>query len=301
VVQAGGDLDRLLPVIEPVLSGSTADVLRCLDALSNSSQRVVVEINPSKQDFAADPAPAKTLRKTLEPAFAEDHCVIPGMRISSTTTQKSVESFFKVYPDRPLALVLTSPSLSDGDLKAVVIRAEVEYVFVLDGRITSKQLAVIPSNKFIETRDNFNRMARNSDYGGAELFTDRHKQIGSSLAGVGDYTIVGRELMIGGGQPDTVAIHATYKNSKTGDIWVEHFRSTDRDRNEGSVATKFIQAATALVGQVRRRRVEFGDDEALRCYEAHVRNGHNPGLGKNKELQLRHHIRVMLDVIGGSL
>ncbi|MCY1282686.1 hypothetical protein D9M68_500030 [compost metagenome] len=105
---------------------------------------------------------------------------------------------------------------------------------------------------------------------------------------------------MGGGKPGAVAIHATYKN-KNSDIWVEHFISDETDRDIGDASSKFREAVVKLVSSVNKRPREFGNNSALDAYRDHVANGTFPGLPKNKELQIYHHICLMLGAIERTL
>lgn len=151
---------------------------------------------------------------------------------------------------------------------------------------------MIPPARLVDTRDHFNRLPRNSDYKGRQFFTDRHSTNKSTT--LGDYTVLGRTLEIGGGRPGAVVIHASYKHPTTGDIWLEHFVSDQTDRDVGTPEGKFLQTARKLVRAVKQRPAEFGSDQALDLYANHVAKNTFPGLGKNKQYQLMHHMHLML-------
>jgi hypothetical protein len=83
-----------------------------------------------------------------------------------------------------------------------------------------------------------------------------------------------------------------FKQSATGQIWVEHFVSDDVDRDVGSVGEKFQQAASKLVRAAARRRTEFGENGALSAYASDVQANYFPGLGESKRRQIHHHIAL---------
>jgi hypothetical protein len=165
--------------------------------------------------------------------------------------------------------------------------------------MTAGQRALLPTTKRVSIRDYFNKLDRNSDYDGAELFTDRHRTFKASWAGFGDYAAIGSSFSATGGPPAAVAIHAIYKELKSGDVWIEHFVSDDIARNVGSVQGKFVQAAKKLTAAAKARPKQFGQNFALDEYAAHATSAHFPGLPKNKELQISHHLCLMLDVLSG--
>lgn len=113
--------------------------------------------------------------------------------------------------------------------------------------------------------------------------------------------MIGSTFRLGGGQPSSVVIHATYKHRTTGHIWVEHFVSDDIEREVGTVEEKFHQAAAKLVAAATRRPAEFGSNDALDAYAEHVRSHHYPGLGGNKRHQIHHHIALNHQILVGEL
>ncbi|MDY7046793.1 sce7725 family protein, partial [Virgibacillus sp. M23] len=190
----------------------------------------------------------------------------PSYLISAHTKKANLDNFFKLYSDRNVALIYNSAHFADADIKSVAANGKIVYHVVLNEKVTAAQLALLPKEKLVDVRDSFNKMQRNADYDGVEFFTDRHKLVGRRICAVGDYTITGRSLDIGGGKPGAVAIHVSYKDKVTADIWMEHFVSDDKDRDVGDVSTKFLQAARKLVTQVDLRPKEFGSDFALLAY-----------------------------------
>jgi hypothetical protein len=302
VLKEGGNLSGLLPVIEPVLT-NTGDILRCMKAFDEANHPLIVLTNPDRHEFknGASGQQVKAFHKDCGKAFAEMDGMIPAYRVDATASIAGVDAFLNVYKARSVALVYESPSLADKDLSRLAKDGQIAYHVVLAGRITALQLRQFPSRKLIDTRDGFNKLARNADYAGKEIFTDRHRLVGKTLAAIGDHTVIGRALELGGGKPGAIALHLTYKNDQSGAIWIEHFVSDETDREVGDAASKFLEAAEKCVHASTRRRAEFGRNFALNEYASHVHSHTFPGLGKNKEHQIHHHIRLMLDVIHGDL
>jgi len=302
VLKEGGDLKGLLPVIEPVLT-NTGDLLRCMKAFDDAHRPLVILTNPDKHEFKGGTGnqQVKAFHKDCGKAFAEMSNMIPAYLVHATTSIAEVDAFLKTYKGRSVALVYEGPSLADKDLSRLANDEQIAYHVVLAGRMTAAQLRQFPTHKLVDTRDGFTKLARNADYSGKEFFTDRHKLVGKTLAAIGDHTVIGRALEIGGGKPGAIAIHLTYKNDQSGAIWIEHFVSDETDRDVGDAASKFLEAAKKCVHASTRRRTEFGRNVALDEYAAHVRGSTFPGLGKNKEHQIHHHIRLMLSVVNGSL
>lgn len=292
-------LDRLVPVIEPV-NQDVAPLARCFEACSAVNQPVVVILNPDKHQLDGNNA-ADAWRKNIIPLLEKHPFVLPAYRCHSATKQSNLDGFFKLFPERETAILYFNTSLSDEAVKAVASRDNVRFHIVLNGKISSAQRSLLPKRKYVEINDDFNKLSRNADYGEPEFFTDRHKTFSSSGIGFGDYAAIGAAFQAKGSTPAAVAIHAIYKHSDTGDIWVEHFVSEDKDRMIGDVASKFLQAAQKLVIAAKKRPIEFGKNFALSRYESHVEESSYPGLPKNKEMQIAHHVCLVLDILDGSI
>jgi hypothetical protein len=303
VLREGGDLSGLIPVLEPVFNDSSG-LLRCMAAFDKAAQPIVVLTNPYKHEFKgvrATSASAKTFHAELSKVLKSQPSAIPAYRVDTTTTYQDTGAFLKAHPSSPVALIYESPSLRDSEVDRLAKDPHVAYHIVLGSRIAESQLRLLPKAKLVETIDGFNRLARNADYSGKEIFSDRHKSIGRSIAAVGDYAVIGSSLELGGGKPGAVAIHLTYKQPQSSAIWIEHFVSDETDRDVGNAESKFLDAAAKSVRAAKGRRAEFGRNFALDEYARHVSAKTFPGLPKNKEHQIHHHIRLMLDITQGKL
>jgi hypothetical protein len=291
-------LEALVPVIEPVKRKSS-DLARCIKEFGKAGQTLAVILNPDKHELKAKDEAKAWLNEVLK-VVDENDSILPTFRCISTTTVAHVSSFLNRFEDRDVALAYSSPALTDAELKTLTANANVRFHIVLNGKMTAAQQKLLPSARRVDIRDYFNKLDRNSDYDGAELFTDRYKTLKPSWAGFGDYAAIGSSFTPGGGQPAAVAIHAVYKHKST-DVWIEHFVSDDTDKDVGSTEDKFLQAARKLVKAAKARPKEFGSNFALDEYASHVAASHFPGLGTNKVLQLEHHICLMLDLLAGTL
>lgn len=292
-------LSALVPVIEPV-NAATGDIVRFLQAFGEASQPAVVVVNPDKHQLSTLEA-AKSWRAAVHPVFKAHPCLIPGYRVHAGSTKSKVDAFFKLYAGSKSALVFSSSGLSDAETATIVSRSDVKYNIILNGKMTAAQVALVPKAKRVDIRDEFNKLDRNADYGPPELFTDRHKTFTGTGIGFGDYASVGAGFRSGGTTPHAVAIHATYRRPSNKDIWIEHFVSDDKDKDASDVATKYLQAAAKLVSAARRRPAEFGSNFALSKYAAHTKAATYRGLPKSKELQISHHLCLMLDVLSGKV
>ncbi|WNL45793.1 sce7725 family protein [Dyella sp. BiH032] len=297
LLSEGKDLSKLLPIIEPVVT-KTSGIVRCIDLFAQKSRPIIIVVNPDKHEFKVDPRGEKLGKFTSDCTnLFSSAKAIPAYKVSSSTSRNDIDAFLRLYKSSGPCLIYESPSLSDSYLGRLASDEDIRYHILINNRISSGQAAILPSKKLIDVRDYFNKQDRNADYGAPEFFTSHHNNIGQDFASYGDFTIIGDALEIGGGKPAAVAIHLTYKRRGRSELWVEHFVSDDIDRNTGTAASKFLEAVDKGVAEFTRRRPEFGNDFALSEYERHQRNRSFPQLGKNKELQIHHHIRLVLDAI----
>lgn len=288
----------VVPVIEPVITKPDG-VLRCLEALGKDEHQVVVVMNPFQGEFKGVSSVA--WRNEIDPVLAKYPSLLPGYLCRQGVTAANVQAFMKRYGTRDMAFLYLNSSLTDAEMKAHVTAANIKYHISLQGKMTAAQRKMLPKPKTVHILDNFNKQARNADYSGIEHFTDSHKDFGKAGIGFGDYTVIGSEIILGGGKPGAVAIHATYKNASNNDIWVEHFVSDETDIRVGTAESKYLEAVAKLADEHPSREHEFGINPALDAYLADNRIGHFPGLGKNKERQIHHHIALMHDVLTEEL
>lgn len=286
------------PLIEPV-KRNTSDLGSFATAFGKAGSRALIIINPVLHELASKEA-GEAFRKETQKLFEEFPSLVPTYRIKSSTTRTHCSNFLKLYKAESLALLYSGPGLTDADMQSLGSEARVGFHVVVNDKITASQLAQIPKSKRVFVRDNFNKLTRNADYGKPELFSDAHKTFPASGLGFGDFTVVGSVFTDSGSTPAAVASHAAFKHPKTGDVWLEHFVSDDTERDVGDVGLKFLQASRKLVNAAKKRPSEFGWNPGLQAFSDHVAASTYPGLPKNKEHQIVHHVWRHLDLISGA-
>lgn len=296
LVNANPQPVAVTPVLEPV-SGKTGDLVRCAEALGKVGRAAVLIVNPHQGDFRT--GSSADLRKTFEKLFASHASLIPGYLCGTHSKASNVHAFLKTFPKNDKALLYSGPSLSATDLSALGADSRARYHLVVRG-LSQAQVALLPKARVALIADYFNKQPRNADYSGQEFFTDAHRTT-AGHAGYGDYTVVGSIFEPKGGPAAAVAIHLTYKEPNSGDIWIEHFVSDDVDRQVGDVASKYLQAARHATRATRSRPLEFGQNEAITAVASDARTGHFPGLGKSKERQILHHMLLTNAVLTGTI
>lgn len=292
-------LDRLVPVIEPAVA-NTAAVKKAIEEYGKKGRRLAVVLNPDKHELG-HAAAGNAWRKDVVPVIRAHPSILPAYRCTPGVSKVQVDAFATQFPDRDLLLAYSSSSLSDVEVTALAGVANIRYHVVLNGKMSAHQQALLPNTKRVDLQDRFNKLGRNADYGSPEFFTDRSNTfVPDGWVGFGDYCGIGSDLVIGGGPAAAVAIHAVFKHP-SGDVWIEHFVSDDTDIAVGDTAGKFLQAARKLVKAAKARSGEFGKNYALDEFEQHVKASHFPNLGKSKQLQISHHMCLMLDVLSSTV
>lgn len=288
--------DVLLPIIEPV-NRDGSRLIRTLNEFGEAGDNLIVVTNPHQHEFHAGVGDAWI--GPVDGAIVAHPSLIPGLLCTHLTTAQEVRTFLAHYRDRDVALLYMNARFTDAAVQQLAAQPHIRFHVNLQERMSAAQRAFLPRNKVVDVRDDFQLKARNSDYEGIEFFTDRHLNFQNTAVGFGDYTILGATFQAGGGQPAAVAIHATFKDR--GAVWVEHFVSDDIERDVGTVGQKFLQAAGKLVVRANEAPRSFGRDQVLRDYQADVAGQHFPGLPKNKERQIYHHLALMHQVLTGAL
>ncbi|MFC0130960.1 hypothetical protein CR105_05250 [Massilia eurypsychrophila] len=284
----------VVPIVEPIVQKPSGFV-KCMETLGKNGQQMIVVINPCQGELQG--GAGSEWMKQVDAAIAAYPTVIPGFQCRPGVAMGHIQAFLTRYGDRNIALLYANSGLNDADMQILSSAPNVKFHVVLQGKITGAQLGALPTSKIVHIVDQFNKKIRNADYAGREHFTDSHKTFSQFGTGFGDYTITGSEVQLGGGPPGAVAIHVTYKNSSNGDIWIEHFVSDEVDVLAGSPESKFLEAVAKLAAEHSGREQEFGKNKALAAYFDDHLIGHFPGLGKNKERQILHHIARMNDLL----
>lgn len=293
------DRGEWLPLIEALMA-NPADLRRCITRCAEADQPVAIVINPEKHQLKTAEVQAAWWQQ-INPAIAEVASVIPTLVCRTDDARQAVAEFLAQFPERPVAVVYPGKRLSAADVQWLARQRQIRWHIVASDKVAQARWQQFPIDKLILLQDCFVKQERNADYAGQEFFTDNHHRVPDAAAGVGDYLCVGSQFKDGGATPHAVAIHAAYVEPEDKDVWVEHFVSTDITKEKGDVASKFVDAARKLTHAVHARPAEFGQNAALRAFASLAQQRKYRGLGINKQLQMVHHMCLMMDVIEGRL
>lgn len=286
----------LLPVLEPVNSNAN-DLVRCLTQWNDD---VVLILNPYQNNFSGGHNVAQ-FNQSLSSLVSSKNNIIVGCLVRPGINTQALINWISSNSNKRIALIYENPTLTDQDIQLLGRDTRVSYHIILDNSLPQHQYTYVPSNKMILIVDNFRKLARNADYNGPEFFSNQHHYVGRNYLGYGDYTITGKVLDLGGGQPSAVASHLIFKEFSDNSIWIRHFVSSNTQRGGADIATMFLDVADQIRAFVPAHLNQFGSDIGLNNYYRCSQIRHSPGLAKNKQYQITHHISFMLDIINGRI
>lgn len=282
----------LLPVLEPVNSNPN-DLIRCLTQWNDD---IVLILNPYQNDFSGGNNVTQ-FNQGLSSLVSSKNNIIVGCLVGSGINSQALTNWISSISNKRIALIYQNPTLTDQEIQLLGRDTRVNYHIILDNSLPQHQYTHVPSSKMILINDNFRKLARNADYNGPEFFSNQHHYVGRNYFGYGDYTITGKVLDLGGGQPSAVASHLIFKELSDNSIWIRHFVSSNTQRGGADIATMFLDVADQITAFVPAHLNQFGNNIGLNNYYNCNRTRHSPGLAKNKQYQITHHISFMLDIL----
>lgn len=293
---AGVATQQSLPILEPVNS-NPRDLITCLNIWNSD---IVVIVNPYQNHYSNHNNTVQ-LNQDLQPVITAKNNIIIGVLVQPGSSYSSVNQILNNYNGKRIALIYDNASLSDGDFNALASNGAIDYHIIINNSVPHHQYSMLPRNKIIIVNDSFRKLTKNADYNGSELFSSLHQHLNQSYIGYGDFTITGRAFDTNGGPASAVASHLIYKNNNDNNIWIQHFVSSNTQRGGAPVATMFLDVSNQIIQTVSQLRVNYGNNIGLDNYNYCCKNNHYPGLTKNKQYQITHHISLMLDVITGRI
>jgi len=285
---------KIFPIIEPLKKGlkSIETALIALRVLGVEMQLIV---NPEHGDLKGN---GNFILDFIDALRADGFDnVIPTYRISSERDFVFFQSTAQArgYVSSGYSLIHINQISSAAALKvfvnATAIRfniIQVNHVIALKRGFTNGYLSLLS--------DPFNKQKRNVDYERVEdeFFSSDHQYyIQENFAAFSDYLTIGAEYVEGGMLPYAVAIHLTYVEHNSGDIWIKHFIS-DSNEDYSDTPGKFGEALIKLIEFIDAKNMHTLACEQFRDYYS---RGAYPGLGVIKKLSIMHHIELIQGLI----
>lgn len=288
------DNNKISPIIEPVKK-DLKSIETALIALSRISVVMQLIVNPEHGDLKGNGA---TVLDFIDKAYGMGLTnVVPTYLISSerdfiffkstATARNYLTSGYSLIHLNQISSVVALKSL----VNATAIRFNVIHVnhqMSLKRGFTSGGLTLLS--------DPFNKQKRNSDYlqVQSEFFSNDYMYFaGEGFVAFADYLTIGADYIEGGMLPYAVAIHLTYKDQASGEIWIKHFTSVTND-DYSDTPGKFGEALDKLIAFIDAEGLHTIACEQFRDYHS---RGAFPGLGVVKKLSIMHHVELIQSLI----
>lgn len=283
LAQAG----NVVPIVEPV-KNQWRNFGRALDA----GLRLAVVVNPRVGDYSPPPPQSRRVQAAMPATAAAiyGHArTIPTMIVDATITAAAIRRFGREHQPR-LGFVIVGAAAANANAGQEIINLNPAFIAIQ--RLVVPTFA--PRDVNVDLVDNFVRADNNSLYPPDEFFTDRHITVrtDAAYAHFGDYSIQGDHYRDGGGRANNVTIHHVYTvGQNPSHLRIRHYVS-DRHRD---VRVMWHDALSKLVRDLPTlaRMSPLNDTTVLAEYRALHRSRGFPGLGKMKELAMRHHLLLM--------
>jgi len=290
-----GSPQKIVPLVEPV--SAVSGLKRLYTAFRESGDFAYIIANPHQLTLA-DSTALTAWETAAAPLLADKDVFRPVFKERAGTTKADIVAFLAKYNGRPIGLLITTGHLPVADIQSALGTSD-SLVFMTTGADRVALVSALGAGKIVEVNDRFPAQRVNADYAGEEWFSRDHLDYFTvhGYVGFSDYTILPATPTKGGGAPGAVAVHLTYKAFDSS-IWVQHFVSDETDRNVGTAGSKLLEAIDHLATENHTHANKFDKSPAFNSYLAWAANRANTSLGKNKELEISHHIYVMAKRLG---
>lgn len=283
---------NVLPVIEPV-----RDEWNGLKRILDDGLRLGLVTNPAFGNYSLPGPRGRRGQAPLPPHSAAVYShgnAIPAMLIDRGTTVADITTFARNYRTAKMFIVNGLPRAAiPNPLSTALLQHGPTYVAVKRRAIQAQGGAGI----WVDLVDNFVRQDVNALYQFDEFYTDRHISIRTdpTFSHFGDFSIQGDHYRDGGGRAHNVALHHVYTvGPNPSDLRIRHYVSAQHP----DVATMWHDALTALVNDSQNLSAlsRLNDTPIVGEYRTMHAARNFPGLGKMKELAIRHHLLLMATV-----
>jgi hypothetical protein len=281
-----------VPIIEPVRE-ALGGLRTALRSICEAGGRAIVIINPAHGDLARDGDPITEL---LQTEYLDELGLTAGVLLTDRLSVADAMEMAETHNTHPVAFIHRNFRFPDELAQAIEDEdIDARHIFV------ERHCGRGYRNTFSEAgsvllRDGFERRLNREYSDNEERFSDLHLTYrAEGVEGFGDFLIAGDDYSESGGPAHAVAIHLTYINARARDVmYIRHFVS-ERRHDATDPAGKFLEALNALIQFIGSRESQILDSEAVREFRTFHRREHFPGLGKVKELSMRHHIETLGD------
>jgi hypothetical protein len=288
------DSNKISPIVEP-LKKDLKSIETALISLNRIGLAMQLIVNPEHGDLKGngttvldfiDKANDMGLTNIVPTYLISSERDFAFFQSTASTRNYLASGYSLVHLNQISSVVALKTLVNSTAIKFNVIH--VNHQMSLKRGFTSGGLALL-SDPFIKQK-------RNSDYlqVQSEFFSNDYMYFaGEGFHAFADYLTIGANYVEGGMLPYAVAIHLTYKDKSSGEIWIKHFTSTTNDDNSDTPG-KFGEALDKLIVFIDTEGLHSIACEQFRDYHS---RGAFPGLGVVKKLSIMHHIELIQGLI----
>lgn len=281
------------PIVEPVRS-NLSSLSRAIGSLNEANTDFVLVTNPHVGELQS-----RVPRRDLEELLGNSPNGSLGIIVDRLVSVEEVVSWLSRRPNSQHSIIHGGSSNGRELAQATSALTNVrEHVFLENptGKLYQRNFREAKALRVL-VRDAF-KTRKNADYDESEHFSDLHVMYeDEGMDGFGDYLIVGEEYSDTGGPAYAVAIHITYIDPATDDMFIYHFKSR-QNSSPSNPAGKFMEALELLVSKLNDPDANIFDSGGCQQFVSLYNKQHFPGLGKVKQICMEHHLELIADFLG---
>lgn len=290
----------VIPVLEPV-SSNISSLRLALDAAKKAKQPAYLVINPFLGKFKDVDDANKAWMSDAEDIIKSNPFVRPTFIAGPKETISQLKAFVKTWTGRDAGVVFRGAALP---ASAIAYETNGKFAstmyFLTGGTPPPSVLSALGMKNCVLVEDRFLVQPNNSLYKGIEPFTGMHLTYAKmGYAGFGDYTGLSAKFREGGSLPAAVAIHLTFYDRKTPEVFIEHFVSKSQLASDRDLAKKMREAIAAAVAASGRAGDSFGLTAAYKRYMDAHKHKTPVSLQENKRWSVAHHLDLMSGLLSG--
>lgn len=278
---------NVVPIIEPVKSDDTTN--KYFDKLQKSGIPFIIIDNP----FVGSLKDGKNkVKSEIINNLNKSNIFTVAYQIKVDTKMSDIQEFINKYKGFSKCIIHQKMYRDLNEIESIIKSEDnVNYHIIHNASVSSEYKKDIKNkfDKVVLLDDGFKKQSRNADYPTDSYFSDlmlKYKNDG--FYGYGDYLTIGDKYEESGSTPYAVAIHYSYFEKNY--LSIRHFVS-DRKEDKKDTAGKFLEALEKLVKflETNPHVNTIGTIEFMKLYS----EKHYPGLGKVKEISMKHHIELL--------
>lgn len=281
---------NVIPIIEPIKISKLN--IGYIQKINNANIPFIIIINPLVGSLVGG---EKLIKEKIIDVLENKNFYV-AYQITKNTTQDSLNKFIKKFSGFKKCFIHQG-MYEDIEMFCENFSKNDEIIFnIVNNKLLSdnyKRTIQKSFHKVVVLDDGFKKEKRNADYPSVSYYSDmmfNYKTNG--FYGYSDYITIGEKYEDSGSTPYAIVIH--YSVIQANYMNINHYLS-DRKNDQKDPAGKFLEALNKLKVDIDKNKYIKTDatKEFINLYNIR----HYPGLGKIKEISMKHHIQLVSEVI----